>query len=253
MTQATDQYVKVGRSYTRARRFPWVIGKIQGWTIPLGPYTATQLGVLIGGLFLLVKTFDLWRRLGALAVVVIALPFVATWAVRHAHIDGRTPMRALAGFAALFAEPQCGRINGRLARDIRPATLTGTVRLSRLPDPHPAPQPATRPDAVAARPTPTVRPALGVHPASPAPPAPAAAPGPAVHPPPAVHPAPAIYPASGTRPVPGTHPTPGVPQAPAVSPKPAAPPGPVARPRPATRPAPTALQALLAASTGKED
>ncbi|WP_067889133.1 hypothetical protein [Actinomadura chibensis] len=144
MTRTADQHVRVGRSYTRARRFPWVIGKIQGWTIPLGPYTATQLGVLIGGLYLLIKTFDLWRRLGVLAVVVIALPFAATWAVRHAHIDGRTPLRALGGMAALLTEPRCGRIGGRPARDPRPATLGGGVRLSALPAPRPAPRPAVR-------------------------------------------------------------------------------------------------------------
>lgn len=206
MTQAADQHVQVGRSYTRARRFPWVIGKIQGWTIPLGPYTATQLGVLIGGLYLLVKSFELWRGLGAGALLVIALPFAATWAVRHAQIDGRTPLRAFAGFAALLTEPRCGRINGRLARDARPTRLTGGVRLSRLPDPGPAPQPA----AV----QPPVQPA--VQPAAVQPAAVQSAAGPAAR-----RPHPPVPVRNGAR--------------------------------PATRPAPTALQALIAASAGKED
>ncbi|MFI0448059.1 hypothetical protein [Actinomadura sp. 6N118] len=133
MSQSAGQHVKIGRSYTRARRFPWVIGKIQGWTIPLGPYTATQLGVLIGGLYLLVQTFGLWSRLGAAGLIVITMPFAATWAVRHAAIEGRTPLRALAGLAALGAEPRCGRIDGRLARDARPSWIKGSVRLSALP------------------------------------------------------------------------------------------------------------------------
>ncbi len=153
---AAGELVKVGRSYTRARRYPWVIGKIQGWTIPLGPFTATQLGVLIGGMFLLVQTFSVWSALGPFALVVLVLPFAATWAVRHAKIEGRAPLRALAGYASLLAEPACGRIGTRLARDLRPVALTGTVRLSAPP---PAPEPAPRRQQQPAASEPTAGPA----------------------------------------------------------------------------------------------
>ena len=138
-------------------------------------------------------------------------------------------LRALAGFVALLTEPQCGRINGRLARDSRPAMLTGGIRLSRLPGPLPAPHPPVRPDVVqparrdavqAARPE-VAQPAR----------------------PDAVRPEDAPVQA-GARPDPV-----GRPRAPR-------PPGPSPvrdGARPATRPAPTPLQALLAASAGKED
>lgn len=124
---------RVGRSYTRARRFPWVVGKIQGWQIPFGPYTATQLGVLIAGIWLLVQTFSLWSRLGALGLVFVAAPPAATWAVRHAKIDGRTPIRALGGYVALLLEPAGGRIGGRQASSPRPTLMTGKVRLDAPP------------------------------------------------------------------------------------------------------------------------
>jgi hypothetical protein len=57
---APDQHTLVGRSYTRARRHPWVIGRIQGWTLPLGPFSATQLGVLVLSLWLLIQTAPLY-------------------------------------------------------------------------------------------------------------------------------------------------------------------------------------------------
>lgn len=128
-----DEHTREGRCYTKARRFPWVIGQIQGWTIPFGPYTATQLGVLLGGLWLLVQTFGIWSRLGPFSLLALALPPLATWAVRHARIDGRSPFRAACGLALLLAEPRCGRIHGRLAHRPRPVTLTGAVRIAPLP------------------------------------------------------------------------------------------------------------------------
>ena len=142
---------QTGRSYTRARRFPWVIGRIQGWTIPLGPYSATQLGVLLGGLWLVVQTYGLWSRLGPAAVVVLAAPPVATWAVRHAKIEGRSPLRAASGLAAQLAEPPTGRIGGRIARDAKPNRVHGTIRVTALP-------PVRTPAATSARSRPPRRP-----------------------------------------------------------------------------------------------
>ena len=39
----------VGRSYTAGRRQPYLIRKWPGsrWTLPLGPYTLTQLAILV--------------------------------------------------------------------------------------------------------------------------------------------------------------------------------------------------------------
>ena len=49
--------------YTMARKFPRLIGKFpNGQTIPFGPFTFVQIGVLIGGLAL---TFTAIQALGA--------------------------------------------------------------------------------------------------------------------------------------------------------------------------------------------
>ncbi|WP_052745990.1 TcpE family conjugal transfer membrane protein, partial [Allosalinactinospora lopnorensis] len=129
--QTPDQpYALVGRSYTKARRHPWVIGKIQGWTLPMGPFTATQLGVLAVGLYLLAKTWPLWSHLGPFAVIVIAAPIAATWAVRHATIEGRTPLRALTGYLALLTAPRTGWMHGRPVTEPRPEPVHGVITIA---------------------------------------------------------------------------------------------------------------------------
>ncbi|GAA4898845.1 hypothetical protein [Streptomonospora salina] len=136
----------VGRSYTRARRHPWVIGKIQGWSIPLGPFTATQLGVLVVGLYTLAHTFPLWSRLGPLSVVVVAAPFAATWAVRHATVEGRAPLRALGGYIAALSAPRRGWMHGRPVSEPRPERLRGAITIA---PPSARPNPRRHPRAVA--------------------------------------------------------------------------------------------------------
>jgi hypothetical protein len=131
---APDQHTLVGRSYTRARRHPWVIGRIQGWTLPLGPFSATQLGVLVLSLWLLLQTAPLWTRLGPFALVPVPLPLVATWAVRHAQIEGRAPLRALGGYLALYTAPRRGTLHGRPVPTPDPALLSGVITIQPAPD-----------------------------------------------------------------------------------------------------------------------
>ncbi|GAA1095273.1 TcpE family conjugal transfer membrane protein [Nocardiopsis metallicus] len=131
---APDQHTLVGRSYTRARRHPWVIGRIQGWTLPLGPFSATQLGVLVLSLWLLIQTAPLWTQMGPFALIPVTVPFVATWAVRHAQIEGRAPLRALGGYLALYTAPRRGTLNGRPVPTPDPVRLNGVITIQPTPD-----------------------------------------------------------------------------------------------------------------------
>jgi hypothetical protein len=131
---APDQHTLVGRSYTRARRHPWVIGRIQGWTLPLGPFSATQLGVLVLSLWLLIQTAPLWTRLGPFALIPVAVPFAATWAVRHAQIEGRAPLRALGGYLALYTAPRRGTLHGRPVPTPDPVCLSGVITIQPTPE-----------------------------------------------------------------------------------------------------------------------
>ncbi|MEU0489993.1 TcpE family conjugal transfer membrane protein [Nocardiopsis sp. NPDC006139] len=130
---APDQHTLIGRSYTRARRHPWVIGRIQGWTLPLGPFSATQLGVLVVSLWLLIQTAPMWTRLGPFALVPLALPIAATWAVRHAQIEGRTPLRALGGYLALYTASRRGTLHGRPVPTPDPVQLNGAITIQPTP------------------------------------------------------------------------------------------------------------------------
>ncbi|RVU15133.1 hypothetical protein EOT10_39840 [Streptomyces antnestii] len=120
---STPASLRVGRSYTRARRHPWVLGKIGDFTLPLGPYTPAQLAIAAAGTFLLIKTFSLWSPLGP--VPVVALGF-AVWAARATSIGGRSPLWAAYGWVQFALQPHGGRIGGRTVRDPKVSRLHGS-------------------------------------------------------------------------------------------------------------------------------
>ncbi|MFB7755088.1 hypothetical protein ACFC18_36645 [Streptomyces sp. NPDC056121] len=129
--------LRVGRSYTRARRHPWVLGKIGDFTLPLGPYTPAQLAIAAAGTFLLIKTFSLWSPLGP--VPVVALGF-AVWAARATSIGGRSPLWAAYGWVQFALQPHSGRIGGRTVRDPKVSRLHGSFLIEDTTGPasHPA-------------------------------------------------------------------------------------------------------------------
>ncbi|MET8732223.1 hypothetical protein ABZV81_34385 [Streptomyces parvus] len=123
MSGATAARERFARSYTAARRHPWVLGKLGDWVIWFGPYSPAQLVVIGGGAVLLINTFAWWSWLGPVPVV---LWLVAAWAVRGAKIGGVSPSTAVLGLMQLLSQPPAGRIAGRAARDVRPRLLTGS-------------------------------------------------------------------------------------------------------------------------------
>jgi hypothetical protein len=118
------------RSYTFARRYPLVIGKIGGWHPWWGPMTITQYAVLVGSAVLLLHTRSVWAQLPGPAnlLVGLAVPFTLAWLVRHARIEGRSPLRAATGGLAYLAAPRHGLSQGHAAppprvRALRSATV----------------------------------------------------------------------------------------------------------------------------------
>jgi hypothetical protein len=120
----------VVRVYTRARRHPWVLGKLGDWTMPFGPYTPAQLVVLGGGAFLLIRTFSWWSWAGPVPVVVW---LVSVWAVRHAQFAGQNPFTAALGAVSVLTRHPAGRIGDRPARDRRPSYLGGQFVIEAAP------------------------------------------------------------------------------------------------------------------------
>lgn len=126
------------RSYTYARRYPLVIGKIAGWAPIWGPATPAQYGVGIGSVVLLLVTKGSWAHLpGPLdGVVILVVPFLLAWMIRSARVEERPPLRFLLGLLALLTTPPKGVMHGRPVVEPRPARLDGGwVFLSSLP-PH---------------------------------------------------------------------------------------------------------------------
>lgn len=116
------------RSYTHARRYPWVIGRIGGWQLPT-QLTIAQLLAIAGTLGTLVATRGLWAHLPRMAnlLVEVALPTAAAWTARHLRIEGRSPLSAFAGFIGYLIAPRSGTVHGKALRPARPATLAARL------------------------------------------------------------------------------------------------------------------------------
>ena len=115
----------IGRSYTGARRFPLVIGKLPGGGRILGgPYTLTQVGVMVAAIVVLRVTAPIWAHLSyGDALVYIAVPYGLGYLVRRARFEGREPLRAGAGALTALGAPPGGRLRGRAWREPRPDLL----------------------------------------------------------------------------------------------------------------------------------
>ncbi|GHG04293.1 hypothetical protein ACFFSH_37995 [Streptomyces filamentosus] len=115
---------RIGRNYTRARTYPWVLGKLGDFVLWFGPYNAGQLVIAALGVLVLVKTFAWWSGLGPIPPIALC---VLVWAARAQRIGGRAPLWVLYGLARRALQPRHGRIGGKTARPLKARHLTGTV------------------------------------------------------------------------------------------------------------------------------
>lgn len=112
----------VCRVYTSARRHPYFIGKVGGWSLPTGPVTPTQLGCWLGSFGVLMFTWGLWGVLFpgiATLIVLVAVPTALAWCARHVRAEGRSPLRFAAGVASARLAPATGTHDGRPVRTPR--------------------------------------------------------------------------------------------------------------------------------------
>ncbi len=148
---------EIARFYTRSRRFPKMIGRMNdGSRIPGGPYTLTQVGV--GGAVLLVMLVTrglLWSTgeilIDLLVTAVIA--FATTWLVGRIPMTRRNLLFAFLDGAAAMFKPFGGKYQGQTIRLAQPHAAGGGSQLLSPRPARPAPSPAT-PD-----PAPTAQPA----------------------------------------------------------------------------------------------
>ena len=139
---------QVGRSYTRGRRQPYLIRKWPGsnTTLPLGPYTLSQLVILVGTTYLLVTYMDYWTFFGPMNVVIgVGLPIGLTFAARHSRIEGRDPLRAAAAGFTFLTQSRTGYVQGEPWRTPRPMKVHSRRFPVAYELPYVAPEPVAAP------------------------------------------------------------------------------------------------------------
>lgn len=153
---SSDEQELIGRSYTRGRRYPRVVGTIQSGMgqrirLPGGPYSMPQFLVTGISAFLLVKTWSWWGAGSLLDIVIlIAVPVALGWTARRARYEGRSAFRAVSGLMRLISAPSTGRHRGRPAA-LPPVTLLRhhALRVTSIEGPSVVlPRPATAPHLI---------------------------------------------------------------------------------------------------------
>lgn len=117
---------EVVRWYTRARRFPQLIGRTpDGARIPGGPYTITQVLTAAGILAVGLKTLPLWARYGLIGngLILAAVTYGAVLAVGRIPVGARSPLSFAIGAAQAVCAPRTGKVAGRAVRLRRPHRL----------------------------------------------------------------------------------------------------------------------------------
>ncbi|WP_189828251.1 hypothetical protein [Streptomyces finlayi] len=89
----------------------WPGGRARLWG---GPYTMTQMAVLLVSLAGLLLTSDLWAHFGLGNILIaIGVPYGLSLLVRHVRVDGRNPLAVAVSAVGLLTSPAAGRLGGR--------------------------------------------------------------------------------------------------------------------------------------------
>lgn len=109
--------VTTGRFFTSARRFKQVLGSLpDGTKIPGGPYTYTQIGVMLGTLATAWITRGVWGSGSAIGDLITSVALAVGVGFLIAKLPGsrRSPLRLLGSSVGLLTHPgPGGRYEGR--------------------------------------------------------------------------------------------------------------------------------------------
>ena len=179
----TDTTTDVVKWYTRARRFPQLIGKTpDGATIWGGPYTYTQVIAGVGVIILGSKTTWLWGHFGLIgnALILLGVTYGLVLLLGRIPVGSRNPLSVGAGVLRAMTAPALGTRGGSPVRVRRPhrsrtkvvvtpdAPTLGDIQLSRsTPPPRQSKPRRSRPRPRWSRPAPSQHPARVVAPPPP--------------------------------------------------------------------------------------
>lgn len=145
--QSAGAGVDVVRWYTRARRFPLLVGRTpDGTQLPGGPYTIPQILAGAGAFALGTFTRGIWGAWGLIGdtVVLALVSWGVVFAVGKVPLSGRNPVAAAYGLYTALAAPSSGRIAGRPVRIRPPRVARGEVRIH-IPQASIGPEPPGQP------------------------------------------------------------------------------------------------------------
>lgn len=174
---------QVVRWYTRARRFPQLIGRTSdGARIWGGPYTVTQVATAGVLLFIALNTTSLWAHYGLIGngLLLAGVVYGVVFLLGKIPLGSRSPLAIGAGAWRALSAPTTGRLGGRPVRLRRPHRIEHRMTVflpaaaARATEPVPVARPAAADEpAPAAQAEPVAEPVVapvrtGAHRAKPA-------------------------------------------------------------------------------------
>ncbi len=148
---------EVVKWFTRARRFPQLVGRTpDGARLWGGPYTVTQVVGAGVALFLGTQTMGLWAHYGLFgnAGVLLGVTYGLVLALGRIPVGSRNPLSVTAGIGRALSASTTGTLAGRPVKPARPHQVRHRIVVLQTPAVAPAPEPAA-----AAAPAPSVAPA----------------------------------------------------------------------------------------------
>lgn len=134
MSEETKAKPEVVKWFTRARKFPTLIGRTpDGTKIIGGPYTTTQFIGLGIWLVIAVKTFHLWARFGLAGNVIVFVAISAGLVIGLGKIGSRNPLLFAAGAWGVATAPSVGRVAGSTVQIRRPRRIRHRIVLGYEP------------------------------------------------------------------------------------------------------------------------
>lgn len=138
--QSKEDGAEVVKWYTRARRFPQLIGKTpDGTKIWGGPYTYTQVIVGVGIVAVGSKTTNIWGHFGLIGNILLLLgvAYGAVLVIGRLPVGSRNPLSVGSGALRAWTSPAKGRLGGTPVRLRKPHTARSRLILAAAPEPAP--------------------------------------------------------------------------------------------------------------------
>lgn len=129
----SDEAPQVVKWFTRARKFPQLVGKTHdGKAIWGGPYTFTQVFAVVGILLLASRTTTVWAHFGFVGNILTAagVAYATAWALGRLPVGARNPVWVVLGTLRSVNSPTTGRLAGKPIRIAKPHRVRSRLSIT---------------------------------------------------------------------------------------------------------------------------